>query len=444
MITPSQVLAAARKLAISGSITERIDSFDVAGVFNDETFTQWCEIINSVDFAGLVLALNAVDDPVDWGAAAPPDGLVRISIQKNNTSTVRYFFSAIGFSTLFSDINVTDARVIYIAEAFDEFDTESCKVRRWTLIEPTLEWKFDKNTISPNRLIKDLGSALVPLSVSPYLMEGPSPQSSAVLNVWKKHACRNLFFSLVSEVWVENNAIQISLIGPRTRKIAFDLNEINPHRDFLLLTEVAQWVYGAHRDTEIRHTLFTYELARDWNDQASLSRGFAERAAFALEAAKTSFHAHICNTSKDTLKSLADLRKGLGEEVTKVTNQTKELLSSLWKDFAIAVTALFGRIALSASGKLSDPIAMKAVLYGTAFFLIASISINLFFNSRFLRLSSKNRISWSQKLYGFLSAEDRRILADEPLEQAESLYYRTVYPIILIYVVVAVTLIVLA
>lgn len=444
MITPSQVLAAANALAISGTISERIDSFDVAGVFTRETFMSWRAIANSVDYLDSISALNAVDDSVDWDGSDFPLGVVRITVKKRTTPESKFFFTSAGLAALFSDAEFSNVRVVYIAENFDEFDTESCKFRCWTENESPLARTLEKKAISPTRLIKDLGSALVPVSLTPFLLEGNGPGPSDVVDIWKKYACKNLFLALVNEVWSESGNIYVSLAGPRTRKIKFDTTEINPHRDFLLLTEAAQWVYGAHRDTEVRHTLFTYELARDWSDQASLARGFVERAPFALEAAKTAFHAHICNTSKDTLKSLGDLRKGLGEEVTKVTQQTRDLLSSLWKDFAIAVTALLGRIALSSSGKLSDPLAMKAVLYGTALFLVASISMNLFFNYRFLKLSSKNRSAWSEKLYGFLSPEDRRVLADQPLEQAEELYRRSVYPICAVYAIVAITLIFLA
>lgn len=203
-------------------------------------------------------------------------------------------------------------------------------------------------------------------------------------------------------------------------------------------------MYGSRRDSELRHTLFTYELAREWSDNLNLVRGFTERAQYALDAAKISFHAYISNSSKDTLKSLGEVRKSLTDEVGKVTQQTRELLSSLWKDFAIAATALLGRIALSSAGKLTDPIAMKGVLYGTAAFLIASISINLYMNARFLSLFSKSSIKWSEKLYGFLPPEDRQILAVESLEAAETLYKKIACAIGAVYIAISALLIYIA
>jgi hypothetical protein len=433
MITPNQVLVAAKALSDSGTVTERFDTLDVMGTFTAAVFADWRSIATDTVLKDAISAIDAVGDPIEW-TQERPDGEVRITFSKNQLDETCYFFTAAGLETLLKEKRIGTCRTVFIAEHFDEFNAESCVFRRWNYWNDLANWTYESKDTAPNKVVKDLGSFLVPVSAMPFLIAGAMPSDSDVFIAWKRCACENLFLCLVNEVWKEGTSLRVTLTGPRARKIDFVLSEVNPVRDFSNLTDVTNWVYGSRRDTELRHTFFTYELGRDWNDDLNLARGFHERAIYALDAARISFHAHISSSSKDTLKSLGDVRKSLADDVSKITQQTRELLSSLWKDFAIAVTALLGRIALSASGKMTDPVAMKGVLYGTALFLIASISVSLYMNGRFLALSGDSRLKWSEKLYGFLPPEDRQQLAAEPLEAAESLYKKIAWIIGVIYV----------
>src|SRR5690606_27287850 len=138
------------------------------------------------------------------------------------------------------------------------------------------------------------------------------------------------------------------------------------------------------RDVEVKHTLLAYELGREWPEDISWTKGFVDRGSRALDAAKTAFHAHIRETSKDTLKSLGELRKTLTEEVSKTSQQTRELLSTLWRDFVIAITAILGRAAFVLSGTASaDSDIMRVMLGGIAVFLAFSLIFTLRANSRF-------------------------------------------------------------
>ncbi len=62
-----------------------------------------------------------------------------------------------------------------------------------------------------------------------------------------------------------------------------------------------------------------------------------------------------------------------------MSTQTRELIGTLWKDFAIAVTALLSRIALLFADKktAADSAPMKTVLVGAAVFIVVNLTITL-------------------------------------------------------------------
>jgi hypothetical protein len=156
----------------------------------------------------------------------------------------------------------------------------------------------------------------------------------------------------------------------------------------------------------------------------------------------TAYRAHIREGSKETLKALSDLRKTLSDEVSKVSAQTRELIGTLWKDFAIAVTALLSRIALLFADKkvaaYSAP--MRTVLVGAAVFIVVNLTMTLRTNARFMRIAEVTRPVWKQKLFGFLPDEDLRALAEEPIEESIATYNQAKTVVIVVYALVVILL----
>jgi hypothetical protein len=211
---------------------------------------------------------------------------------------------------------------------------------------------------------------------------------------------------------------------------------------FQLLQRAAEWVYGSPREVEVRHTLFTNELAREWPETFSFFDQFASRADRALDSATTAYRAHIREGSKETLKTLSDLRKTLSDEVSKVSAQTRELIGILWKDFAIAATALLSRVALLFADKkpAADSAPMKAVLVGAAVFIVLNLTITLRTNARFMHIAGLSRPAWKQKLFGFLSDEDLKALAETPIQESTAAYNQAKVAVIAIYALIVVLL----
>lgn len=427
MITPSQVLAASRTVEASGgSLTEDTSALHLIGVINPELQPVWREIAAEIESSriGTLRAIDDLEDAVDFTKPELPPGRLRILITKPTTATTFYFFTLRGLSALFGDANlVITARRVLVAGQFDAFQTERCAFQPWTTRVEDETREDPLAQVVPRRFVKDLIGAQVPAAISPFLLVGNSPAQSDVYDTWKSAATKQLLHALVNEVWQEGGVELVQLAGPRSRRIPGDLDATLGNNAFLPATEAARWVYASGRDIETRHTLFTYELARDWPDEMSFGQGFAPRAPRALDAAKISFQSYIREVSKDTIKSLSDLRKTLSEEVTKVSAQTRELVSTMWRDFVVAVTAVLGRIALVLADKpAADSVYARGMLWGTAVFVAASLVLTLYSNSRFMKIAERSRAVWRTRLYGFLPTSDLESLLDNPMSESTAAY----------------------
>lgn len=444
MITPSQILASAELLAATdgGAIDESVDRLSVSGQFDEPLLKQWRAIASEIDAAGLgsLKALDSISDEVDLATALVDDlhGSIRIIIEKRNSGTVFFAYSWRGLAALLGAVDhISLARRVYIAELNHSFSTESCRFSSWSGASADQGDADVKETLpSPRRIVKDVAGGKVPVSIGPYLLVAHPLMSSMPYQVWQQAACRQMLLCLVNEVWRTDGDEMVVLAGPRTRRIPAGLASLSAVDLFLVATDCARWVFASGRDVEVRHTLFTYELAREWPDTETFASGFLAKAPRALEAAKTAFYAHVRETSKDTLKALGDLRKTLSEEVTKVVQQTRELLSGMWRDFAFAATVLAARMALLVAEKpaASSP-AVQGLIFGTAIFLAFSLYMTLRSNAKFMSISAQSRMSWRNKLYGFLPEDDLKALADEPLKQSECEYRVTKRWVIGAYVV---------
>ncbi|MCW2313721.1 hypothetical protein [Rhodoferax antarcticus] len=434
MISPNQILASANLLATTegGTIDESIDRLNVSGQFDAPLLEQWCAIASDIQSAGLgsLKALDSIGDEVDLTSAPLEDlrGNIRILIEKPNSGSTLYAYSDRGLSALLGDTErFALARSICIAELHDSFRTASCTFSQWTGAPPEQENKaIEAALISPRKIVKDVTGGKVPGSIEPYLLVAAPSATSKPYDIWRTSAYQQLLLCLANELWRANGEDMVVLTGPRIRQIPAGLFSCSANVLFDVATECARWVYASGQDVEVRHTLFTYELAREWPDTETFSHGFAAKAPRALDSAKTAFHAHVRKTSNDTLKALGDLRKTLSDEVAKVIQQTRELLSVMWRDFALAVTALVARSALLVSDKqLGSPHTIKVLIFGTAIFLAFSLYMTLRSNAHFMAIAAENRKSWRDKLYGFLPKDDLKKLADDPLRRSESEYKAT-------------------
>ncbi len=425
-----------------GSASEGIDRLDVRGRLDQVQLAGWSDVMATIPFVGVtsVSAMDAFGDEVDLRGAAL--GLVgqelRIQVWKAKSATTAFCLTADGVSAVFADFEASaSVRQVWVACDFEPFKTESCRIDPWDDDASDVPTQDDEVRIpDPRRLVKDFVGARVPKNVFPYILMAGEPMTSNVFERWKDLAVVRLLNSLVNEVQ-STDGEQVVITGTRPRKIDNDLKPPFSGQLFTVATDVARWVYASGRDVDTRFALFTYELSREWPEGLTFKDGFAARGQLALEAANTAFRAHVQETSKDTLKSLGDLRKTLSEEVTKVVSQTRDLMATMWRDFMIAATSFLGRVVLLGSDKpLSNPWPLKALLSGAAAFLLFSLVLSLRTNAKFMVISDASRAEWRRKLYGFMNNEDFQKLSDVPLDESSREYKRVARWVVVAYVAV--------
>lgn len=429
-------------LASGGSASEDVQQLDLHGRLDELQLKGWAEVLSGQPIFGIasISVMDALGDQVDLTLAGPESAgqELRIRVVKRISPTTAFCFTADGVGAVFASFNViASITQVWVACDFFPFRTENCRIDVWTDVAdeaPSID--ADVRVPDPRRLVKDFIGERVPKTVFPYLLTSEVPAQSTVFDAWKAIAVVRLLYALVNEVFSAEGEFVV-ITGTRPRKIVCNLHAPYSEELFVAVTEAARWVYASGRDVDTRFALFTYELSREWPDALGLQDGFGSRGGHALEAAKTAFQAHVQETSKDTLKSLGDLRKTLSEEVTKVVSQTRDLLGTMWRDFMVAATVYLGRVVLLGSDKpLSDPAPLRASLFGAAVFLIFSLVISWRTNRRFMRIAEDSRGEWRKRLYGFMSEDDFKKLCVDPLDASTRAYTHVARWVTIAYVAV--------
>lgn len=429
MTIPNRVRACVDVLAASGgSLDERLDQLDVRGMPDEALRAELAGAAHAWVHGGFgtFSALDVLGDEIAIDQLAASEGELRLRFGKSPTQGTYYFLTARGLAVLLDDKErAATARRVLVAEAFAPYATVQCTFECWTEMVADAASSDEATLPVPRRIVRDQ-LAIVPLSIGPLLLVAPPEDpTSAVFTTWRAAAGPQLLLCLVDEVWGQVAAPNVTLTGPRRRKLRAALEKFEPERDFKWVTEAADWVFNSGRDAETRHTLLVYELAREWPGETPFVEGFVERAAGALEAAKTAFRMHVRDASKETLKSLQELRKTLADDVTRVVTQTRELTGSLWRDLLVVFAAVVGRFTLLATPSSEEAVFAEALLYGLAAYLAFSVGMTLYANASFMNLFRGAQAKWQNKLYGFVDPEDFKTLATGPLAEAEKVYRRT-------------------
>lgn len=421
MTTPKQLADAVKAFAAraaNGSIFETTESVHISGSF-DATFAEQIPEL-SIAATGLEVAIS-VEDAIGTEINAldvanhvgEPGGLV---LRKHPTDSTFYFLTADGFSQFFQSNGAEAARRILVAESTASFTTFSCEFGPWEGRIDDIETPDPLDLVSPKRYVRDLANRC-PRKIGSDILKAEPEQPDSVFAAWKRDALPRLRDSLVSEVWPDDEVV---LRGDRSIVAAGAL-PLDDDALFSLATESARWVYAEGSDVEVRHILFTHELARLWPDGVDWAEGMRRYADAALESAGNAYRQHLSETTNETLKALSDLRKTLNDEVSKINQQTKDNVGALWRDFAIAFAAIVAHFAVEKQPHI-DPIYSRALLWVAAAYLAVVVLSTLWSNNQFAGIAKASQANWRRRLYGFLSDADYTELTTKPLEKAGSVF----------------------
>lgn len=352
---------------------------------------------------------------------------VAVRLTKKVEAEAAYFVTRTGFEAALSDAEfMLAARKMWIAEDFLPFATRACVYSPWSSAadQKRLEDTFD----SPRRLVRDQSYQLAPIDIRPWYLIVPGDETSGVFGAWKEAAARNLIFCLPTEIRTSDTSRRVVLKGARSAFADVDLSKPQSQL-FGVVTEAVRWVYDQRRDTETKFHLLNNHLALYWPENAKWPMGLAGVLDHALASAREAFAFHLQDDSKEAIKSLGDLRKALQDEVARSQTATRDLLSALWRDAAIAGAAFALRSATTNSS------AVNIASLGAAALLFASLLTTVLSNWRFDVLAKQVRAQWRQRLYAFMSDKQWVELVTRPISRARWVYRASIVPVLAVYVV---------
>ncbi|KOX60118.1 hypothetical protein ADL19_03620 [Streptomyces purpurogeneiscleroticus] len=351
---------------------------------------------------------------------------LRVVLTKARDPGWCYFLTAAGFASTLRDDFVAEPLAVWVAAAFAPFSTMTLSVSSWG--GPRTPPHAGTLPERPRKLVRDLTHGRTPPVIGPWLLATRPTAGSPVFDAWSAIAVEKLAFTLPYEVRSVEGEERVVLKGPRTTPVAVvPMTRDWPSRILEPLTEAASWVYAAPREAEARFLFLNNHLSLDWRDGLHWPDGLLHLLRGSLASAKEAYAFHLQDQSKDALKTLGDLRKSLQDEVARAQAVTRDLLSSLWRDLAVAGVVL--ALKSPTAPQIASAEVLRWVTLATASLLAVSLSMTIFANARFNKLADEARAEWRRKLYAFMSDTEWVKLVEGPIQRGR-IVYRVALPIV--------------
>jgi len=348
-------------------------------------------------------------------------GQFRLTLQKPNRSAedvadTLYILSEVGFLDFLR--NGHGARYWRIFGMSASF---KCQARAFGDWDQPLTLDESPATKSPRMLVKESADTRsVPDDIRLLLLTGAALNAADPLHrLWAGHAYDSLSRCVANEV----NASDRKLIFKGPPKLSLEFR--NPHeeidcpldmREFEQLHEAAAWVFENSREAEVKHVLLSTEIARSGRSDGEVRSYLQDNLAAAFECAKIAYQMSISDVTKDTLKSLGDLRKAVTEETSKATDATRQTVTAIASAAAIGIGLVVTRISATLSPWLIVAVMTVAWLY------VLTIALS---GWHFILVQRGLRVQWQDKLYRFLSADEYEAMVTTPVGRSERVFKYT-------------------
>ncbi|MBH8609982.1 hypothetical protein I4N56_002760 [Pseudomonas mohnii] len=120
--------------------------------------------------------------------------------------------------------------------------------------------------------------------------------------------------------------------------------------------------------------------------------------------------------TKDTLKSLGDLRKAVTDETSKATDATRQTVTAISTAAGVGIGLAVTRMTIAVSPWLILVVMIVVLLY------VVAIAWS---GWHFILVQRDLRVQWQTKLYRFLSATDYEAMVTNPVKRSEHVFKRT-------------------
>lgn len=435
--TSKPLIDLAREFAArAGAVDERVDSLVLRGTFaSADEHAQWiaCHKAVPAPFRSVQVYDPEIGGDIDADEAFDPGRTVQLTIVKPTVDrSVAFLFAAAAAEYL--KTQAAAGRVLSAEmESRAIFQARGLDVAVWDL-NTAITPPSQTASISPRKLVKDyVPDREVVDDLSPWLVTTRPAVESPEFIGWRNQAARRLLGALVNSASAEQGVVWLQASGPPILRFRADDPALIDAWE--QLTACAEWVFLTGSDIEVRHLIFAVELARANRPDLVLPAVFEQ----ALEAARATYEAHVQSASRETLKALADLRKTVIDETQKVTQRAQDLTNGLWRDVAVSAAPFVLKV-LGDASKTTKPEIAAGFYFAAAIFIAVSFGLQVRINQTFLDNQRKARARWFQTLYGYISANERRDIAEEPIEKAVASYRETRLLVGMIYLALVILL----
>lgn len=275
-------------------------------------------------------------------------------------------------------------------------------------------------TKPPRLLVKESANVrTVPEDIRHWLLaEGCALESSDPFQViWAAYALNYLTRCLANEI--DSTGTLLMFKGPPKLNLTISQfsggGEVPSLASFETVQEAAGWVFDSAREAEVKHILLSAEIARSGRADGLAGDYLSEYLRGALDCAKIAYQMAVSEITKDTLKSLGELRKAVTEETSKATDATRQAVAAI----ATALTVGLGLIAARLTVQINPYLITLVMCVALAYTLISVAS-----GRKFITIQQRVRQEWQPKLYRFLSGEEYKKMVTEPISEAEKLFNR--------------------
>lgn len=343
-----------------------------------------------------------------------------VIVEKTIEETWCCFLTPMGFEhSLRKGLLSKFVRCIWVLEEFEPFATYAFTVKG--VGTDKVHEQDSSGPERPLKLVRDFSQKHTPERIDAWLLMRRPTDHSATFLLWQNVAKEKLAFCLPTEIRADADDYHVVFKGGRSYPVKVEATPPWSIIDFDQFHDACEWVYSTAKESETKFQLLNNHISMSWIDMAEWPSGAARSLANSLAGAREAFAFHLQDQSKEALKSLGDLRKGLQEEVNKVQASTKDLVSSIWRDFTLAGVVMALKTPMLSA--IASETALKLLSVGTALLLLFSLCITIYSNAKFTRISDEARGSWRNKLYAFMSDGDWNDLVETPIARGRVVYH---------------------
>jgi len=364
---------------------------------------------------GAVRVFGEVEDELELTAIQLADvenDALSVVFEKPSTKERAIFYTENGFVAIVNE-EILSREAIWVCTLSEPFATYSTQIGGWDgphqFARPSDEFE------SPRKLVRDRTYERTPAEITPWLLFQAPNRRSVSYEGWRRKAIERLAFSIPFEIAGSSAGAVVALKGLRSSSIPVSLDfAAQEDAVFAALSEATIWIYQSRRDAETKFLFLNNHLGLDWKEGDTWPAGAIRTMPGALSSARDAFAFYLQDQSRDALRSLTDLRRGLQDEVAKVQQASRDLVNALWRDFAIAAAVLAVRYVPGMSS--IPPEWLRVITLGAAVLLLVSLLVSIGSNARYHWIAKRSREDWRIRLYSFLDTAEWDRLVSRPLQ----------------------------